>query len=187
MSQIMEKMEDYVSSSTISRAMLMDKLSEFLVVERGGVKLYQTALQIVRDPEVSEKFKEFYEQTRKHETILIRVINALGGDPEHVSGAAKLAETKAQALLKTMLESDGMAGESAELNAIENIILAETKDHADWEMLGKIARRSDDDKIRDVLKPAVSEVEPQEDEHLNWTVQQMSRLQFAAISQNPRA
>jgi hypothetical protein len=35
-------------------------------------------------------------------------------------------------------------------------------------MLGKIARQSNDSRLRDVLKPAVSEVEPEEDEHLNW-------------------
>ena len=69
-----------------------------------------------------------------------------------------------------------------EINAIANIVLAETKDHVDWELLGKIARQSDDDKIRDVLKPAVVEVEPEEDEHLRWTKDQLARLGFAAIA-----
>lgn len=65
---------------------------------------------------------------------------------------------------------------------IENIILAETKDHADWELLGKIARQSDDERIRNALKPAVEEVEPQEDEHLNWTKKQLARLAYAGIA-----
>ena len=37
---------------------------------------------------------------------------------------------------------------------MENIVLAETKDHADWELLGKIPRQSSDDRIRDILKSA---------------------------------
>lgn len=183
MAELMEKVEDYVSSSTISHETLMDKLSEFLAVERGGIKLYQMALQVVRDPEVSKKFREFYEQTRKHETILLRVIGELGGNPEHMSAGAKLAEEKGKALLKTMADTDGMTSRGAEINAIENIILAETKDHADWEMLGKVARRSDNENIRKVLKPAVSEVEPEEDEHLNWTKKQMARLEFESLIQ----
>jgi hypothetical protein len=65
-----------------------------------------------------------------------------------------------------MMSADGLPNQAVEINAIANIVLAETKDHADWELLGKIARQSDDDKIRDVLKPAVVEVEPEEDEHL---------------------
>jgi rubrerythrin len=179
---IIEKAEDYVSSAKISHDVLRDKLSEFLAVERGGLKLYERALQIVKDSAVSQKFREFREQTRTHESILLRVISQLGMDPTYVSPGAKVAQEKAEALLNTMSETDGLAPKAVEINAIENIVLAETKDHADWEMLGKIARQSDDPKLRDVLKPAVSEVEPQEDEHLNWTKEQMARLEFAAIA-----
>jgi hypothetical protein len=52
----------------------------------------------------------------------------------------------------------------------------ETKDHADWQLLGHLARRSNDSGLRDVLKPAVAEVEPGEDQHLSWTAEQMARL-----------
>ena len=152
------------------------------MVKRGGLKLYDQALRIVTDSEVSQKFRDFREQTRKHESILLRVISALGMDTGYVSPAAKIAEQKANALLKTMVETDGLAPKAVEVNAIENIVLAETKDHADWEMLGKIARQSDDEKLREILKPAVSEVEPEEDEHLHWTQEQMARLEFAAIA-----
>jgi hypothetical protein len=81
-----------------------------------------------------------------------------------------------------MLDDDGFSPKAIEVNAIENIVLAETKDHADWEMLGKIARQSDDEKILDALKPAVAEVEPEEDEHLNWTKDQLARLVLAMIT-----
>ena len=137
MADIVEKVEDYVTSSKISTRLLMDKLSEFLAVERGGIKLYQAALQIVQDREVSQKFREFFEQTKKHEAILTRVIRELGGDPDHVSPGAAMAEKKAMSLLETMTNSDGLNGRAAELDAIENIVIAETQDHADWEMIGR--------------------------------------------------
>jgi len=182
MASIIEKAEDYVTSASISRDVLRDKLSEFLAVERGGLKLYDRALQIISDAEVSRKFRDFREQTRNHESILLRVINELGMNPSYVSPSAKLATEKATALLNTMNSPDGLTPKALEINAIENIVLAETKDHADWEMLGKIARQTDDSHLSDVLKPAVSEVEPQEDEHLNWTKEQMARLEFAALA-----
>ncbi len=181
MSSVIEKAEDYVSSSTIDQVMLMDKLSEFLAVEKGGVKLYETALQLIRDPELTDTLKTFYEQTKKHQSILIRVISDLGGNPDRMSAGAKLATEKAEALLKTMANPDGLAGKAAEVNAIENIVLAETKDHADWELLGKIARRSNDARVRDVLKPAISEVEPEEDEHVSWAKEQMARMAFESV------
>ena len=184
MSNVIEKVEDYVSSSSVSPEMLMEKLTEFLAVEKGGVKLYETALQIVRDPELQDTVRRFHEQTKKHVTILTRVIRDFGGDPETMTPAAKVATEKGEALLKTMSNPDRLSGKAVEINAIENIVLAETKDHADWELLGKIARRSKDEIIRDILKPAVDEVEPEEDDHLSWAKEQMAKLSFMSLARD---
>jgi rubrerythrin len=181
MAELIEKVKDYASSADIKRDVLMDKLSEFLAVEKGGVKLYQSALQQVRDPDVVDRFRQFYEQTRKHVDILTRIITSLGGDPMFMSHGAKVAEQKAEALLETMTMSDGMSLKEAEINAIENIVIAETKDHADWQLLGHIARRSSDSHLRGILKPAVSEVEPEEDRHLEWSKEQMARLALVSL------
>jgi len=44
--------------------------------------------------------------------------------------------------------TNGLSDRVAEINSIENIILAETKDHADyWESLGKIARQTEDSRF----------------------------------------
>jgi rubrerythrin len=180
MANMLEKAEDYMSSAKISHVVLRDKLSEFLAVEQGGLKLYEEALRIVSDPEISKKFRLFYEQTRKHETILLRVMQAFGMDPTYMSIGAKVATEKAEALLKTMI--NGLSGRAAEINAVENIVLAETKDYADWELLGKVSRQCDDEKIRDVLKPAVAEVAPEEDDHLKWTKNQLARLEMNVIA-----
>jgi rubrerythrin len=180
MAKIIEKAEDYMSSAKISHIVLRDKLSEFLAVEKGGLKLYEEALRIVTDQEISKKFRMFYDQTRKHETILLRVMQAFGMDPNYMSIGAKVATEKTEALLKTM--TNGLSGRAAEINAVENIVLAETKDYADWELLGKISRRSDDEKIRNALRPAVAEVEPEEDDHLNWTKNQLDRLEMKVIA-----
>ena len=150
MADVVEKARDYLSSAAISREMPRDKLSEFLAVEKGCLKLYEQALRTVSDSDVRTKFFEFRDQTREHEAILTRAITALGIDPGYVSPGAKLATEKTDALLKTM--RDGLPARSAEINAVENIILAETKDHADWELLGKVARQTNDSRIRDALK-----------------------------------
>ena len=60
-----------------------------------------------------------------------------------MSTGAELADKKAKALLATMEGINGssvLSPKDAEINAIENILLAEAKDHADWELLGKIVR-----------------------------------------------
>ena len=184
MSEIAETVKDYFTSTDFKREELMDKLSEFLTVEEGGVKLYEAALKHVHDREVKEKFHEFHNQTVRHVEILTNIIEKLGGKPSYKSAGAKIAHEKATALLKTMSETKATLRDEAELNAIENIVIAETKDHADWELLGHIAHRSEDSHLSQLLKPAVSEVEKQEDEHLHWTQKKMGELALAALEKN---
>lgn len=189
MANIVEKVEDYVTSESFSHSLLMDKLSEFLAVEKGGIKLYEAALRIVQDKKVRDKFQEFLTQTHRHDQILTGVIRELGGDPTYMSTGAELADKKAKALLATMEGNNGssvLSPKDAEINAIENILLAETKDHADWELLGKIVRRTDDSKLSDVLRPAVSEVEAQEDEHLTFAKEQLGRLAIESMGKVAR-
>jgi rubrerythrin len=182
MSEITETVKDYFTTTSFDRQLVMDKLSEFLTVEKGGVKLYEVALQCIHNLEVKGKFDEFHRQTVRHVEILTNIITRLGGDPGYMSAGARLAEKKAEALLATMTKSNGtMPSAEAELNAIENIVIAETKDHADWELLGHIAHRSEDSHLSQLLKPAVSEVEAQEDEHLHWTQKKMGELALRTL------
>jgi rubrerythrin len=162
---------------------LMDLLSEFLAVEQGGQELYEKALELVFDSEVKTKFREFLKQTMTHQKVLTEIISKLGGNPRAQSHTAKIATQKAQGLLRTMGEP-GLSRDQNQLNAMENIVLAETKDHADWELLGKIVRQTTDARLRDVLASAAKNVEQEEDEHLNWTRKKLGELQMAALSQN---
>ena len=57
---------------------------------------------------------------------------------------------------------------AAELVACECVVLAETKDHSNWELIGRVAREADD-KLAGILKAAYDEVEDEEDHHLYHT------------------
>jgi hypothetical protein len=81
----------------------------------------------------------------------------------------------------------GLSRDESELNAIENIVLAETKDHADWELIGKIVRQTTDNRLREMLGPAAKIVEQEEDEHLNWTRKKLGELQMAALVKGGKA
>jgi rubrerythrin len=183
MAEFTEIVKDYFTNAQVSKSALMDLLSEFLAVEQGGQQLYEKSLELVFDNEVKTKFREFLKQTMTHQKVLTEIINKLGGNPHSQSHTAKIATQKAAALLRTMGDS-GLTRDQNQLNAMENIVLAETKDHADWELLGKIARQTTDPGIREALAPAAKTVEQEEDEHLNWTRKKLGELQMAALSQN---
>ena len=57
---------------------------------------------------------------------------------------------------------------AAQLVACEMIVLAETKDHANWELIGACAKGLHGDEAA-VLHEAYEEVEDEEDEHLYHT------------------
>ena len=58
--------------------------------------------------------------------------------------------------------------EAAQLVACESVVLAETKDHLDWELIGKCAEHLTGTQA-EALKSAYDQVEDQEDEHLYHT------------------
>ena len=185
MAEFTEIVKDYFTNAQVSKSTLMDLLSEFLAVEQGGQQLYEKALELVFDSEVKTKFREFLKQTMTHQKVLTEIINKLGGNPRAQSHTAKIATQKAEALLRTMGDP-GLSRDQNQLNAMENIVLAETKDHADWELLGKIARQTTDNQLREVLAPAAKNVEQEEDEHLNWTRKKLGDLQMAALIQKSK-
>ena len=62
--------------------------------------------------------------------------------------------------------------------AAECVVLAETKDHLNWELIGELAKKAKGEK-GSALKEAHKEVEEEEDEHLyhttGWTRSSGSR------------
>jgi hypothetical protein len=58
--------------------------------------------------------------------------------------------------------------EAAQLVACECVVLAETKDHLNWELLGKCAAKLSADQKK-ALSAACERIEDQEDEHLYHT------------------
>jgi rubrerythrin len=164
---------------------LLDKLSEFLMVEQCGWQLYQVVGSRTQDAELREKYAEFGAQTDRHRTVLIQLIRQLGGDPDYVSPTARVAQVKSEALLQSALQSGPLSDAEREASDLENVLLAETKDHADWQLLSQLAQALPKGKVRTALEAAVAEVEPQEDEHLQWAADKLAAVCLEALTSAP--
>jgi rubrerythrin len=143
-------------------------LIQSLEVERGGVKLYEAAVSAAQNEDLKEEWTKYLSQTRNHVTILERTITALGMDPKEQTPGSKImgeiGSTLVQAI-ETAREGDPAA---AEIVAAECVVLAETKDHLDWELIGEVAQKMKGDEKK-ALMEAYEEIEDQEDEHLYHT------------------
>jgi rubrerythrin len=150
----------------MEHSQVKELLLQSLEHERGGIQVYENAIKCALNDDLKEEWGKYLEQTRNHERILLRVFKELGLDAEEQSPGRGIVKQLGQALVQALQTAQKAAKpEAAELVACECVVLAETKDHADWELISKIAEKSAG-KQKATLRAAADEVEEQEDEHL---------------------
>ena len=156
-------------ASKSNPAQISELLLQALETERGGIQVYERAIQAAVNPDLKKEWEEYLEQTRKHEQVLLGVFEVFGLDPEAQSPGRAVVAHQGQALVQAIEMAMAEAPpEAAELVAAECVVLAETKDHQNWELLGEAAKRLSGDKAK-ALREAHDEVEKEEDHHLYHT------------------
>lgn len=150
-------------------AQLKELVLQSLVHERGGVLVYRTALEAAIEPKLREEWIKYLAQTERHVGILAKVCVALDLDPGELTPGCQIVHNNGRALviaIKTALAANDPA--AAQLVACDSVLLAETKDHANWELLRACADQLGDE-VAEALKAACDEVEEEEDRHLYHT------------------
>ena len=145
---------------------LNELLLQSLEHERGGVKVYETAVQCAVNEELKEEWEKYLDETQNHVLVLEDVFATLSLDTEKETPGRKIVRELGAALVKAMQDAKAAGDpDAAELVACECVVLAETKDHLNWELLGECAKKLTGPEAK-AMKAAVAEVEDQEDEHL---------------------
>jgi rubrerythrin len=137
--------------------------------ELGGVQVYTTAIRCAENEDLKEEWEKYLEQTNNHVTIMEDVLTKLDLDPEEETPGRKCVRTIGEALVESMelALAEGEPG-AAQLVAAEAVVLAETKDHQNWHLIGEVVKKVKGE-VATVLKEAHDQVEPEEDEHLYHT------------------
>ena len=137
--------------------------------EIGGVQIYATALECVLNEDLKKEWHKYHAETKKHVAALEGVCKAFQIDATKETAGRRIVRHNGAALVQSMkMAREGGKPEAAELVACEVVVLAETKDHADWHLLGKVAAHLEGPRA-EALKAAYDEIEDQEDEHLYHT------------------
>ncbi len=145
-------------------------LYQALETERGGIKIYETALSCAQNKDLKSEWKEYLEQTRTHEEVLLKVFEELGLNLETTSPGREVVAHIGDSLVAAMemAKAKGSAA-AAQLVAGECVVLAETKDHQNWELIGHLAKHGQGEETG-TLKTAFEAVEQDEDHHLYHTM-----------------
>ena len=144
-------------------------LYQGLETEIGGVQVYTTALRCVENDDLKEEWEKYLDQTKNHVTIMEDVLTKLDMDPDEETPGRKVVRTIGEALVQSMemALAEGKPG-AAQLVAAEAVVMAETKDHQNWHLIGEVSKKVKGD-VAKILKEAYDEVEHEEDEHYYHT------------------
>ena len=116
-------------------------LYQSLETELGGVQVYTTALRCAENDDLKEEWGKYLEQTKNHVTIMEDVLTKLDLDPNEETPGRKVVRTIGEALVEAMemALSEAKPG-AAQLVACEAVVLAETKDHQNWHLIGEVVK-----------------------------------------------
>ena len=145
-----------------------DFFYQALETELGGVEIYRMAILCAKNEELKEEWTKYLAQTERHVEVVRGIFDALGLDPEATTPGRQIVRDKAKGLLSAMQKALKDAPLAAQIVAAECVVDAETKDHANWELIGALAGNATG-ATKKVLTAAYDEVEDQEDEHLYHT------------------
>lgn len=160
---------------------LGELLYQALETEMGGIEIYEHAIQCAVNDELREEWEKYHAETVNHRDILLAVFEALGLDPETDPPGRMVVRHIGQSLVEAMRLAMAKGDpQAAELVAAECVVLAETKDHMNWELIGQIVKKTRGDHTAP-LKAAYEEVEKQEDHHLYHTAGWARELWIASL------
>jgi rubrerythrin len=144
-------------------------LLQSLEHERGGVKIYKAAVECARRPDLKGEWSKYLQQTQEHVESLTEVCKVFGLDPFTMTPGTMIVRENGAALLRA-IEAARAAGDpsAAQIVAAECVVLAETKDHLNWELLGEVAKELSGEQ-QQALSEAYERIEDEEDEHLYHT------------------
>ena len=153
----------------MKKEQLHELLYQALETELGGVQVYTTALECAVNKDLKEEWQKYLDQTRVHVKIVQDILTELGLDPEVETSGRKVVRHTGESLVKAMkMAAQSAESGAAEIVAAECIVLAETKDHLNWQLLGEAAKNASAE-TAELLEDAHNQVEEEEDQHLFHT------------------
>lgn len=160
---------------------LHELLYQMLETELGGEQVYKTAISCAVNTDLKKEWQEYLEQTRHHQEVVLRLFEHFGLDPQATTPGREVVGHIGRSLVQAMemAKAKGTKG-TAELVACECVVMAETKDHSNWELLGRVAKKAtgEDGKM---LRAAHEEVEQEEDHHLYHSAGWLRELSIDAL------
>jgi hypothetical protein len=165
----------------MKRDQLNELIYQMLETEMGGVEVYRTAIRCAINDDLKKEWQKYFDQTKTHVEVVRDLMGELGLDPNSETPGREIVRHTGESLVKAMeMALTSGQPEAAQIVAAECVVLAETKDHLNWELLGQVAKKMKGEEKK-VLEAAQEKVEEEEDEHLYHTAGWCRELWIEAL------
>lgn len=129
---------------------------------RGGVLVYRSARQCAVNERLCAEFDAYLAQTENHVAVLTRVCEELGLDPDETTQGCEVVRAADRALVQAIsrarAEGDPVVAERV---ACYSVVLSETRDHANWELIAACGEELEGE-VGDVLREAYEEIDDED-------------------------
>src|SRR5437870_13575063 len=113
---------------------MKELLLQSLEHEKGGVRIYETALKCAQNEDLRDEWERYHSETETHVRILQDVFSTLKLNPEEKSAGREIIREMGTSLVNAMEKAlAGGDSAAAQIVACECVVIAETKDHLDWQ------------------------------------------------------
>jgi len=134
--------------------------------EKTGISVYTAAVTCAVNKALKYEWLKRIEQTKLHVAVLNEMCGTLRIDVKKETAGRDVVRGRSRSLVEAMRKGKE-AGDpaAAELIACECVVIAATKHHLGWALLGKCVEHVGEARAS-LLKRACDEIEQQESEHL---------------------
>ena len=163
------------------RAQLEDLVLQMMETELGGEKIYRAAIATAINGDLKEEWQGYLKETLHHQDVVRGLCATLGLNVDRQSPTRTVVGHIGKSLVQAIEMAQRTAlPAAAQIMAAECVVLAETKDHSNWELLGRVAEVATGD-IGKALRAAHEDVEQDEDHHLFHTKGWMRELAIQGL------
>ena len=163
------------------RAQLEDLVLQMMETELGGEKIYRAAIATAINGDLKEEWQGYLKETLHHQDVVRGLGATLGLNVDRQSPTRTVVGHIGKSLVQAIEMAQRTAlPAAAQIVAAECVVLAETKDHSNWELLGRLAEVATGD-IGKALRAAHEDVEQDEDHHLFHTKGWMRELAIQGL------
>jgi hypothetical protein len=136
--------------------------------EQGGLEVYRAALTCAQNSDLEKEWEKNLAETRTYVDALEGLCQAMGFDAGKETAGRLVVRKMGQSLVEAIEIASAMGDPAeAELVACECVVVAETTDHLDWELLTACDDPLQREDFAGERKKACVTIEDQENEQLS--------------------